>query len=309
MASFSSGLNPDVVQTELDKVFMQEFDVLSGPGQATCETSDIFIQDSADSAAVIAEVFKGSGLWGEKEEEQEVPQGSPRITNKVTFYVTEYAKSIDIPKNFFDDNMHGAYEKMVKDFAEKGRITKNTNAFAVYRNAFTTTLTADGVALISASHVTISGETVSNLITGALTESTLNDGIVALSEMKSQDGVVIGGGANALLVPQKLYKKACEIVKSERRSDTANNDTNVYSSAYDIKVYTSPYLGAAAGGSDTAWFLLGRNHSVTRWVRQGIELTLVPWQNQRNNNYIYKGSFREVVGAYDYAGIVGATGL
>jgi len=309
MASYSSGLNPDVVKTDLDKVFMQEFDVLSGPGQATVETSDIFIQDTADSSAVIAEVFKGSGLWEEKEEEQEVPQGTPRITNKVTFYVTEYSKSIDIPKTFFDDQKHGSYEKMVKDFAEKGRITKNTNAFAVYRNAFTTTLTADGVALISASHVTISGETVSNLVTGALTESTLNDGIVALSEMKSQDAVVVGSGANALLVPQKLYKKACEIVKSERRSDTANNDTNVYSSAYDIKVYTSPYLGAAAGGSDTAWFLLGRNHSVTRWVRQGIETTLVDWKYQRNNNYIYKGSFREVVGAYDYAGIVGSTGL
>lgn len=205
--------------------------------------------------------------------------------------------------------MHGAYEKMVRDFAEKGRITQNNNAFSVYRNAFTTTLTADGVALISASHVTISGDTVSNLVTGALTETTLNNAIIALSEMKSQDGVVVGSGANALLVPQALYKKACEIVKSERRSDTANNDTNVYSSAYAINVYTSPYLGAAAGGSDTAWFLLGRNHSVTRWVRQGIQTDLVDYKFQRNNNYVYKGSFREVVGAYDYVGIAGSTGL
>lgn len=102
MASYSAGLNPDVVKTALDKVFMQEFDILAGPGQATVATPDIFIQDSADNAAVIAEVFKGSGLWEERAEEQNVPAGTPRITNKVTFTVTEFAKSIDIPKTFFD---------------------------------------------------------------------------------------------------------------------------------------------------------------------------------------------------------------
>ena len=205
--------------------------------------------------------------------------------------------------------MHGAYEKMVKDFAEKGRITQNNNGFSVYRNAFTTTLTADGVAFISALHVTISGDTVSNLVTGALTDSTLEDGITALAEMKSQDGVVIGGEAKTLLVPSKLYPEACRITKSNLRSDTANNDMNVYSSIYSINVYTSPYLGAAAGGSDTAWFLLGTNHSVTRWVRQGIQTVLVDWKTQKNNNYIYKGSFREAVGVYDYSGAVGSTGL
>jgi hypothetical protein len=309
MSSYSSNLNPDVVQTALDKVFMQEFDVMTGPGQATVGTSDIFIQDTADGASVIAEVFKGSGLWEERGEEENVAGGTPKITNKITFIVTEFAKSIDIPKVFFDDNRHGAYEKMVRDFALKARITQNNNGFGLYRNAFTTTLTADGVAFISASHVTISGETVSNLVTGALTESTLEDANTAIREMKSQDGVVIGSEAATLLVPTKLYPEACRIVKSALRADTANNDMNVFSSIYNINVYTSPYLGAAAGGSDTAWFLLGRNHSVTRWVRQGIQLDLVPYKNQRNNNYIYKGSFREVVGVYDYANAVGSTGL
>jgi len=309
MTTYSSNLNPDVVQTALDKVFMQNFNVLSGPGVATVNTSDIFVQDTADSAAVVAEVFKGSGLWEERDEEANVAQGTPKITNKVTFYVVNFDKSIEISKNFFDDNRHGAYEKMVKDFAEKGRITQNNNGFGVYRNAFTTTLTADGVAFISASHVTISGDTVSNLVTGALTDSTLEDGIMALAEMKSQDGVVIGGEAKTLLVPSKLYPEACRITKSNLRSDTANNDMNVYSSIYSINVYTSPYLGAAAGGSDTAWFLLGSNHSVTRWVRQGIQTVLVDWKTQKNNNYIYKGSFREAVGVYDYSGAVGSTGL
>ena len=105
MTTYSSNLNPDVVQTALDKVFMQNFNVLSGPGVATVNTSDIFVQDTADSAAVVAEVFKGSGLWEERDEEANVAQGTPKITNKVTFYVVNFDKSIEISKNFFDKLM------------------------------------------------------------------------------------------------------------------------------------------------------------------------------------------------------------
>ena len=309
MASFNSGLNPNVVKTALDDVFKQEFEYGMGPGQANAMTAAIFKQDSADSSAVIMEVFKGSGYWDSRAEEQDVPAGTPRITNQITFSVTNYAKSIDIPKNFFDDNKHGAYEKMVTDMAEMARITRDKNAFAIFRNGFTTTLTADGVALFSDSHVTISGDTVDNLLTAALAETSLNDAIVALSEQKAQDGTIRGCTPTVLLVPQKLYKLACALTDSQLRPQTANNDINVYSTKYGIEVYTTPFLGAAAGGSDTAWFMLARNHAIYRWVRQGLVTDLVDYKFQRNNSYIYKGEFREVVGAIDYVGAIASTGL
>jgi hypothetical protein len=111
-----------------------------------------------------------------------------------------------------------------------------------------------------------------------------------------------------LLVPPALFKTACELVEAEFKPGTDYSDPNVFSVKYGINVATTPFIGAAAGGSDTAWFLLGTNHSVTRWVRQGVTTDLVDYKFQRNNNYVYKGSFREVVGAIDYAGIVGSTG-
>jgi len=267
-----------------------------------------FKQDSTDKAAEQEEVFKGVSLWNQRSEEQDVQGDSPRITNKQTFNVIEFAKSVDIPKVFFDDNMHGAYTKMIIDFAEKGRITRDDNAMALYRNSFTSTLTADGATLISDTHTTISGDTVDNKLTSALSEEALNTAIISLVEQKDQSGVVRGGMPSTLLVPPALFKLACEIVESELRSATPDNDMNVYSSKYGIYVAPSKRLGAAAGGSDTAWWLLGRNHAVRRWVRQAVTTDLVPYQNQRNNVYIYKGSFREVVGAIDYAGIVGSTG-
>jgi len=310
----TSNLNPNVIKTALDEIFVQEFEIQEGPGIATAMTGAVFNQETIDNGAVIGEIFQGSGLWGQRAEEQDVQKATPRFGNKYTYSVVNFDNSVEISKNFFDDNMHGAYEKIVRDFGEKARITRDIAAFEVFRGAFTTTLTADGVALCSASHVTLNGDTVDNVDTAALTETSLNTGIVALREQKGQDGVIAGCNPKALLVASAGYKNACEIVDSELRSGTADNDSNVYSSKYNIEIYTTPYLGAAAGGknfttgSDTAWFLLARNHSITRWIRQGVETVLVPWENQTNNNYIYKGSFREVFGAPDYVGVYGSLG-
>jgi len=304
----TSALNSNVVKTALDNVFKQEFEYAMQPGHASAETAAIFKQDTADSSAVIMEVFKGVGYWDAKAELADIQNGTPRVTNQITFTVTEYAKSVDISKTFFDDNKHGVYEKMVRDMAESGRLTRDRNAFAVYRNAFTTSLTADGITLCSDSHTTISGDTVDNKLTAALSESSLNDAIVALGEQKAQDGTIRGMQPATLLVPLALYKTACTLVESKLRASTANNDMNVYSDKYGITVYTSPFLGAAAGGSDTMWFLLSRNHSVTRWVREAVHTELIPFQYTRNNVYVYKAAFREVIGAVDYSGVIGSTG-
>lgn len=309
MASFSSGLNPSVVKTALDSVFYPEFQYKQQPGWVGATSPLLFKQMKTDRAAEITEVFKGVGLFDTYAEEADVPSEAARISNQKTLSVLTYGKSMDIPKNFFDDNMHNSYGAMTQDFAMKARISMDDNAMAVYRGAFTTTLVNSGATLVSDSHTTLSGATVDNKITAALSETSLNTAIVMLAEQKDEAGVVVGGNPATLLVPPALFKTACEIVESEQRSGTADNDLNVYSDKYGITVCTSNRLGAAvSGGSDTAWFLLGRNHSVVRIERQGIQTDLVDYKFQRNNNYIYKASFREVVGARSYTGLVGSTG-
>ena len=275
----------------------------------TAKNGMIFRQDTIDRAAYIEEVFKGGGLFNSVAETGTVPVQLPVVANKLTSYVKDYADGRELSKNLFDDNMHGVWSRTVSDMALKARITQDDNAFAIFRNAFGTTLTADGVCLVSASHVLLNGETLSNLISGALSDSTLNDGIVALSVQKDQAGVILGEQPTVLLVPPALIKKALALTESALVADSANNNINVYRSAYGFRVYSSPYLSAAAGGSDTAWFLLGRNHSIKRIVRQGIQTALRSWEFSNNRTYFYQANFREVVVAVDYCGIVGSTGL
>jgi len=309
MSSYSRGLNPDVILTELDDVFYQEHDAELQPQYATAATPAVFHQETMDSSAVQWEAFKGVGLWDAKQEEQDVPQDTPRIANKKTFTAVEFAKSVDIPRTFVRDAMHGAVEKKTRDMARKARLSRDQNAFAVFRNAFSTATTHDGVALVSDSHTAIGGGTVDNKVTGALSETTLFTAIKQLLELKDQAGVVDGSVARVLLVPPNLYKLAVEITESELRSATPDNDANVYSSKYGIMVYVSERLGAAVtGGSDNAWFVLGDNHSVFRFVREGLQTTLVDWRTQRNNNFVYKGMFSEVVGAMSWEALVGSNG-
>jgi hypothetical protein len=203
--------------------------------------------------------------------------------------------------------MHGVWSKSVADFALVARVTQDDNGFKLFRNGFTTTLTADGNAFFS-THTLINGGTVINNDTGVLSVDNLNGAIVALRQQKNQAGVILGNIPAILLVPSKLLKKAIEITESALIADSADNNLNVYRSAYGMKVLTSPWLDSVAGGSDTAWFLLSKNHAVTRLVRQGIQTALRDWMYSNNRTYFYQANFREECFVYDYVGAVGCTG-
>ena len=309
---FTEAQNFSIVQTELDKVFFQRFDYNETfPGVAHATTAQIFKPQETTHAAWIQSVNKGSGLFPAIGETQSVPLSTPHVTNKQTTQILTFAQGINISKQLFDDNMHGVWAEDVRDFAEKAKVTQDYTAFGLFRNGFTTALTADGNAIFS-THTLIGGGTQSNTASGAssaLSPDSLNTAIVNLTTQKDQSGVIMGNSPAVLLVPPTLWKKAREITDSALIADSANNNVNVYRSALGITVYTSPFLGASAGGSDTAWFLLATRHGFTRLIRQGIETALTPWQYSQDLTYFYQANFRENYFCADYAGSYGSAGV
>ena len=306
---FTEAQNFSIVQTELDKVFFQQFDFDSTfPGVAHATTAEIFKPQETTHAAWIQSINNGSGLFPAVGETNALPLATPKVTNKQTTLVLTFAQGIDISKQLFDDNMHGVWAADVADFALQAKNTQDYNAFALFRNGFTTALTADGSAIFS-THTLIGGGTQSNAGTAALTPTSLNTGLVNLVEQKNQAGVISGSTPSVLLVPPALWKHAREITDSALIADVANNNINVYRSALGITVWTSHWLGSVAGGSDTAWFLLAKNHGFTRLIRQGLETALTPWQYSNNLTYRYQANFRENYFCADYAGSYGSTGV
>lgn len=306
---FTEAQNFSIVQTELDKVFFQSFDYNETfPGVAHATTAEIFKPQETTHAAWIQSINKGSGLFPAIGETATVPLSTPHVTNKQTTQILTFAQGIDISKQLFDDNMHGVWAEDVKDFAIKAKDTQDYTAFGLFRNGFTTALTADGVSIFNSAHPLIGGGTQSNYGTSALTPTSLNTALVNMLEQKDQSGVIRGSTPKVLLVPPALWKHAIEITDSALIADSANNNVNVYRSALGITVWTSHWLGAAAGGSDTAWFLLANRHGFTRLIRQGLETALTDWRYSNNLTYRYQANFRENYFCADYAGSYGSTG-
>lgn len=295
-------------------MFYQEFNYEdSNPVMTNCKNAMIFRQETTDKAFDIEEVYKGVNLFPIITETQTVPTSTPKVANKITTQIKDFAESVELSKDLFDDNMHGVWARTVQDLALKARVSQDFNAFKIFRNFNTTTLTADGNALVS-THTLLNGSTYSNnlfTITGATTvlgSVSLNQAITALAQQPDQTGVVLGQQPQVLLVPPALIKLALELSDSALAGDVSTNAINVFRSAYGYRVYSTPYIGAATGGSDTAWFLLGRNTGIKRIVRQGVETFLRPWGYSNNRTYLYQCNFREEVVAIDYVGVIGAVG-
>jgi len=312
---FNEAQNLAIVRTELDSVFFQEFNYEdSNPIMTNCKNAMIFRQETTDKAFDIEQIFKGVNLFPIISETQTVPTSTPKVSNKITTSIKDFAESVELSKDLFDDNMHGVWARVVTDLALKARVSADANAFKIFRGGFSTTLTADGVALFG-NHALLNGAFYSNNLyditaaTTVLSSTSLNAAITALAVQPDQTGVILGQQPQVLLVPPALIKLALELSDSALAGDVSTNAINVFRSAYGYRVYSTPYIGAASGGSDTAWFLLGRNTGIKRLVRQGIETFLRPWGYSNNRTYLYQANFREEVVAVDYCGTVGAKGL
>lgn len=296
-------------------MFYQEFNYEdANPVMTNCKNPMIFRQETTDKAFDIEQVYKGVNLFPIITETQTVPTSIPKVANKITTQIKDFAESVELSKDLFDDNMHGVWARTVQDLALKARVTADANAFKIFRGAFDTTLTADGVALCG-NHALLNGAFYSNslfditAVTTVLSSTSLNAAITALAVQPDQTGVVLGQQPQVLLIPPALIKIALELSDSALIGDATTNAINVFRSAYGYRVYSTPYIGASTGGSDTAWFVLARNTGIKRIVRQGVETFLRSWGYSNNRTYLYQANFREEVVAIDYVGVIGAKGL
>jgi len=310
MTGLTSGLNANVTKTALDKVFYQKYGRMPGPQLTFSGDEMVFQQSTTDRAAVIIENFKGVGLWEDTAEQGEYKGDTPRVNDQIVFSVARFTKKFHITEEFLEDDQHQVVRNAVSQMGTKARITQDDRAMSLYRNADTTSLTSDGVALLSASHNNINGDTIDNTISGAVSVDTVEEAINLLVVQKDQAGDIVGHEAKTMLVTEKDFKEATEILDSTLEANTTDNQMNVYSAKYGIVLRQSNRLGLAAGdgGSNTTWFMLGEYHSNMRFVRVPVSTRLLSGDFQENGDSVYRGRYREVYGAISYEGTVGYEG-
>ena len=182
----------------------------------------------------------------------------------------------------------------------------NKNAWQVLVDGFATTDSDsnfptyrldDAVSLFNASHPSkVTGVAVrSNRVASnaVLSETSLFSAMRIIREQLNGRGLPTGfDGRFVLVVPPALEKEAVEITKSTLQSGSADNNVNYYNGFIDV--VGSVYLGAANGGSDTAWYVLALDE-----MQQSLRyVSLISPKIEREVDFDTKASRVSVDGAW-----------
>jgi len=314
--SLTSGRAANTVKTALDDVMedAMQVDREREPQEVIATNSIFFMQKDIDRQALVLEDLMGPGLPEAHVEEQEVNEASPRVDNQKTHTILNYKQDLPISREYFDDDQHTVVDDLVREMGLNARLGRDKHAYEQsYGDAFSGVTSSDGVALISNSHTTLSGDTVDNLETGALSPANLKTLIKSLRLQKKQDGELGAYNAAGLLVSPTDYPEAVEITEAELKPQSTDNDPNFLSLIYPgMAVGTSAFLDSTYNSlnsnTDTSYFVVARQHGIMRIERQGLSTDLIDWRLDKRDRYFYKARFREVVSAQKFNGVVGSNG-
>lgn len=300
----------ELVQTYLDRLFTGTASETRA-GKVGALDPLVFTQDVATNAAVNSTVQGGGGYFQTTTSDVPTPeQANVNAFNAKVSLVVNFLQNLPISRTFMADQQLSSVAKQVKEEAKNWAATRDRAAVSVYYNGFGTQNTVDGTTLFSNSHTNALGQTVDNLETGALNDDNLNTAVTSLRTQPSQSGVTTGYNPDFLFCSAQLHRTANAVAKSVLRAGTGNNDVNYWSDLYpEMKVVYSPFFDTSNVSNATTMYAVGaKDHGVMRFDREGFSSTLVDWQYNANDQYIYKMRSREVTDSIYYNGLVGSTG-
>jgi hypothetical protein len=141
-----------------------------------------------------------------------------------------YALGYIVTHEELQDNL---YEKVSMRRAKANAFSMNQTienvAAAIYNNAFTTQLTADGVSVINTAHIQTSGGTFSNALNppADLSEAALEDLTIQIMGASTDRGLLVNIMPVSLHIARQEWYNAHRILKSVLQADTNNNNINV----------------------------------------------------------------------------------
>ena len=252
----------------------------------------------------------GLGAFGDWEERatglSEVAYDTLNPGLERTYTHKAFTKGFMIERELYDDEQYRQINKFPAAMARAGRAFVEKEAAKTFTGGFTTNI-FDGKKLFAADHPLVDSTGKGcNLVTGELSDANLKVAMQMMRETVDEAGNLINAKATTLIVPPALEHTAKAILNSTQLSGTNLNDTNTVKGSLDLVVYD--YIGEAAGGSDTAWFLQDKNlHELNFFWRIKPEFK---WDEDFDTFVAkYRGYMRFSYGVSDWRGIIGSTGV
>lgn len=166
-----------------------------------------------------------------------------------------FALGFIITKEAYDDDQYEIVGKRkANGLARSIRQTKEVVGANVYNRAFNATYVGgDGVSLINAAHVNVTGGTWSNSIATAadISEAALEQAAIDIAGFTDDRGLIIAARPKVLVIPRQLIYETRRILGTDGRVGTDANDLNALKDMGVIpSVVTNHYLT-----DNDAWFI------------------------------------------------------
>ena len=174
----------------------------------------------------------------------------------VTMTPVEFTKGMQVDRKLFDDDQFHIMDQKPKSMAESLHRTRQSHGARIFNNAFTNDTLfyshSEGVALCSNSHTTTSGASTAsgfdNMTTASMSATAVFAMRLQMVGYRGDQAERIEIMPDELWYPPDLSEQAFEIIKSQGKVDTANNNRNFHEGRY--KPYEWRYLTDANN-----WFM------------------------------------------------------
>lgn len=226
-----------------------------------------------------------------------------------TFTAVKYGLGFSISEEAVDDGKFDFISDAVKKLARSAKETQEISAMNIFNNGFTSETSNDGQYVFATAHTLPSGLTFRNRPSTYvdLSPAALDQALTDFATQQIGDsGIIYNYQPKYLVVPTGLKRYAMEIIGSDLKADTADNNMNSLKND-GLIVVSSPHLTDA-----DAWFLMGQPDQTGFRIfsRKPLE-TKASGQDVGfiNDSIYYKSRYRETLGVTHSYATWGSAGI
>ena len=275
------------------------------------ESAEIYVTESSDRAFEEEVMLSGFANADVKAEGQGVSYDEAQETYTARYTMETIALAFAITEEAIEDNLYDRLSsRYTKALARSMSNAKQVKAAAPLNNGLPGVTTGkftsgDGANLFSTSHSTIAGNVKNTLTTQAdLNETSLEQSLIDIAALTDERGLRIAAKGVKMIVPSANQFNAERILKSQGRTQTADNDINAINSMGMIpQGYRVNHFLTDA---DAFYIITDVPNGMKHFER--TPLTTSMEGDFDTGNVRYKARERYVYGVSDFRGIFGVEG-
>ena len=268
--------------------------------------AEIYTEESSDRAFEEEVMLSGFANAQVKGEGSGVSFDEAQETFTARYTHETVALAFAITEEAIEDNLYDRLaSRYTKALARSMSNAKQVKAVDPLINGFTTFNSGDGVPLMATNHPTVAGTFANELATSSdLNETSLEQSMIDIGKMTDERGLRVAARGLKMIIPSELQFTAERLMKSQGRTQTADNDINAINSmgmipqGYRVNNFlTDP---------DSFYIVTDVPNGMKMFSR--TPLTTSMEGDFDTGNVRYKARERYAFGASDFRGIFGVEG-